>query len=243
MVRRGKAINQLISFGSMESLTTELNSFMIYIGNTISMRINISLISLITIMVVIALVIPVSIASAEENKSPLSSLFKDPTLSIKYDRINFSHDAESEWGIDTADYYAIDLVFRWGPEFYAGWELGYTKDNDLVNDDGDIIDEFEYLSFTAHGKGSLKLCDGISFDLGGGLGFFWIVAEEEKDNGRDTVRYNDHGYAAEALTEFNWRTDWLLIGLDAKYQFAFSCNPHCINYSNYRYGGHVGIIF
>ncbi|MEE9524529.1 MAG: hypothetical protein V3V59_07255 [Thermodesulfovibrionales bacterium] len=67
------------------------------------MRINISLLSLKTIIIVVALVIPFSITSAEEEESPLRSL-QDPTLSIKYDRINFSHDAEKEWGIDYSDY-------------------------------------------------------------------------------------------------------------------------------------------
>jgi hypothetical protein len=120
-----------------------------------------------------------SLARAEEGKTPQQPMLTQPTVSIKYDRINFGSDTEKEWGITASDYYAIDLRFLLEPPLYGGWEIGYTKDYDLVNADGNNIKEFEYLSFSVYGMGSMLTFDGISFDLGGGVGYFWTAAKEE----------------------------------------------------------------
>ncbi len=51
----------------------------------------------------------------------------------------------------------------------------------------------------------------------------------------------DFGFGYQGFVELNWRTRQFVIGFDVKYQAV--TDIFNIDYSNFRFGGHVGVVF
>ena len=80
---------------------------------------------------------------------------------------------------------------------------------------------------------------GLSLGLGIGVGGFWANGEEVRSQVRTDLA--DFGFGVQGFVEFNWRARKFAAGIDVKYQVVTDILG--IDYSNFRWGGHLGVVF
>ena len=140
-------------------------------------------------------------------------------------------------------YRGLDFYRGHPGDFYFGAEIGHAGAREAVNTDGDTIRNFDFLWLEFNEKKAFGLGHGFSIDLGLGGAAFYVDGEEVSMSGGQTFAdpLADIGFGAQVFVDFNWRARDLLLGLDAKYQWAFDIID--IDYSNLRLGAHLGVAF
>lgn len=152
--------------------------------------------------------------------------------------------AAREWGVDREGHFALEVYGAGHPrEFYFGGGITHWKTGRATAADGDTIRDFDFLSVELSEKKAFDLTHGLSWDVGLGGAMFYVDGEEVTMQGGQELSdpLADIGFGLQVFADFNWRARRLLIGLDAKYQWAFDIID--IDYSNFRYGAHLGVAF
>jgi hypothetical protein len=162
---------------------------------------------------------------------------------LKFGQLDLDHSASSAWGVHSEDYLAIEGYHGNKSNLYFGGEFGRSAASTAVNADGDTIQDFDFSWLEMNEKMAVDLTRGFTFDFGAGAALFYVDGEEVLTS--DGVTYTDPladlGFGAQLLIDFNWRLRHLLLGVDAKYQWAFDVIS--VDYSNFRYGAHIGVAF
>lgn len=177
-----------------------------------------------------------------------AGLFGKPSLgnfhiTAKYGLIYFDDDAERVWGIDDENYLGVEFYAGMAPNFYFGLEVGGAEAENAGGTVGDFFSSVDFLSLEANMKVAFALARGVSLDVGGGYALIWIEGEEVSYvlGVPVTTKVADVGQGLQVFMDVNWRLKMLLLGLDAKYQYAF--DVWGLDYSNFRFGAHAGFAF
>ena len=184
-----------------------------------------------------------SLAWPQTTPGPAGPALGKGHLWLKAGQFDLNGDAAGEWGVDREGYLALEGYGELDDEVYIGGELGRSAAASGVNDDGDRIEDFDFLWLEWNTKMAFDLERGFSVDVGLGGALFYVSGDKVIASGdfSSTAPLADVGFGVQVFTDFNWRTRRLLIGLDAKYQWAFDVID--ISYSNLRFGAHVGFCF
>jgi hypothetical protein len=195
--------------------------------------------------IVLILIVSTSVLTAQTRTGspPTGPLLGRGHIWLKAGQNAFGGAATSEWGVDHEDYLAIEgySAARAGA-WYAGGELGRTASADTVNDDGDTIRDLGFWWIELNAKRVFGLKHGFTVDAGFGGAMFYVEGDEVSVvDGTTTDPLADIGFGLQGFADFTWRTRNLLLGLDAKYQWAVDLVS--IDYTNLGLGVHVGFCF
>lgn len=162
---------------------------------------------------------------------------------FKFGQTDFRDDTVAVWGVDQGTYYGLEYYYAVGPAYHVGGEIGATSAEGGVTSDSESIRDFGFYSLEFNNKWMFDLHHGGAADIGFGGAVFWVDGEEVAfwDGGESFVPLASFGYGAQVFADLTWRVNHFLIGVDAKYQFAFDWLY--LNYSNLRFGVHVGMAF
>lgn len=182
---------------------------------------------------------------AEPDPSPARRGFSlgDGHIWLRAGRIDLRESVENEWGLDRETFFALEGYLGRGYETYTGGEIGFASSDAAQNMDGDRLEDLHFRWGGLNVKHAFPMGHGLSFDAGAGLLLFYIDATEVSMSGGMEVRdpLADLGYGFQALGDFNWRYRVLVLGLDARFQYAFDLLD--IDYSNFSVGAHLGVAF
>ena len=189
------------------------------------------------------LAVACSVAYPQTEPGPAGPPLGTGHLWLKAGQFNLNGESAGVWGVDREGYLALEGYGESGEGWYFGGELGRSAAGSGVNDDGDTIRDFDFWWLEWNAKKAFDLKRGFSIDVGLGSALFYVDGEEVVAAGEffSTDPLADIGFGAQVFTDFTWRTRRLLIGLDARYQWAFDVID--ISYSNLRFGAHVGFCF
>jgi len=160
-------------------------------------------------------------------------------LWLAVDRVDFTGATQDVWGVDTDRYFG--LAGWWGgrSNVYAGIELGRVSIGTTRTEDGELIENFAFTSGEFNFKKLFGLAEGLGLGLGAGGALFFASGEEVDAFGRSDLA--DFGCGYQGFVEFDFRYRRFVIGFDAKYQAAIDFLG--IDYSNFRLGPHIGVVF
>ena len=195
-------------------------------------------------LVVLGFLILCLAAYSQTTEGAAEPLLGSGHIWLKAGQTDLRDAAAGAWGVEREGYFALEGY--WASrihEWYTGAELGLTATDSAVTDDGETIRDFGFWWIEINSKRAFDLKHGLTIDVGMGVALFFVEGEEENSLGGTptTDPLADFGFGAQAFTDFTWRTRHLLIGLDAKYQWAMDIIN--IDYSNLRLGAHIGFCF
>jgi hypothetical protein len=203
-----------------------------------------------SIVFLVGLALGPAVDFAQSASAPGDLLLGRAHTWVRIGRTDLSHAAAREWGVDRERHLGIAVYGRRkragrriGPTFYIGGELSHSATDRAVNAEGDVFNDFDFLSLELNDKIVFELKNGLALGVGTGFAIFYVDGEEESTlplmPGATSLA--DAGFGYQAFVDFDWRVRRLILGLDVKYQRAFDIIN--INYSNYRLGAHVGLTF
>ncbi len=184
-----------------------------------------------------------SVALAQTTPAPADPLLGRFHLWVKVGRTHLSDAAAAAWGVDREGYLGLEAYRVDNRGFYLGGEIGGSETASGINRNGQTIRDLGFFSLELNAKRAFNLKRGLTFDAGLGGAFFSVQGEEVRimSGQESTDPLADLGFGLQAFVDFNWRVRRMLVGLDAKYQWAFDVID--IDYSNLRFGAHLGLAF
>lgn len=164
-------------------------------------------------------------------------------LWVKFARADFQDDAVVVWGVDRATHVGLEGYWAGGRTYHVGGEIGYTSAGDLLTSDGDLIRDFGFFSLEGNNKWVFDLTHGFSAGVGLGAAVFWVEGDEVAyvDGEAWSSPLASFGVGVHLFGELTWRVNRFLVGVDAKYQSAGDWLY--LDYSNVRFGVHLGVAF
>ena len=183
------------------------------------------------------------LAASSPAPAPLPPLGRAHLL-LEAGRIDVDDAAAREWGVDREGFFALALYL--GDERglgYLGGEIGHAGTRETTNSDGDRIEDFDFDWIEINTKRAFDLHRGWSADVGFGGAFFYVDGQEVSVQGGEEIRdpLADIGFGLQIVGDVSWRARRLLLGVDLHYQWAFDLLD--VDYSNFRFGAHVGVAF
>ena len=158
---------------------------------------------------------------------------------IKFNQADFDSDIKDAWGVDTEGYVGLEGYWWVRRNGYIGVEIGRIGVGSAVTEDGDRIEDFDFTNLEINTKRLYDLTRGLSLGFGIGVGGFWANGEEVRGQVRTDLA--DFGFGVQGFVEINWRARKFVAGIDVKYQVVSDILD--IDYSNFRWGGHLGVVF
>lgn len=182
-------------------------------------------------------------APAQSAPKPAGPLLGRGHLWLKIGEVDLDDAAAEAWGVDHQTYLGLEGYRGFDHDFYFGGEFGHAGAGTGMTESGDTLRDVDFWWLEMNEKKAFNLRHGLSFDAGLGLALFFVEGQEVTTlSGLEfSSPLADIGLGAQIFADFNWRTRRLLLGLDAKYQWAFDVID--IDYSNLRLGAHVGVAF
>jgi hypothetical protein len=162
---------------------------------------------------------------------------------VRAGRIDLRDSVQNEWGLDRESFVGLEGYAGQGYEVYLGGEIGISSAGDATTSSGEQLRDLHFRWGGLNVKRGFPLRHGLSFDAGLGVLLFSVDAEEVSNSGGIVTSdpLADLGYGLQALGDFNWRYRALILGIDARFQYAFDLID--IDYSNFGLGAHLGIAF
>ena len=160
-------------------------------------------------------------------------------LWLKVQQTDFGGDTDEVWGVDSDVCVSLEGYWSGWDKVYLGVEIGRIDVGTAQDEDGNHIEEFSFTSGEFNVKRVFDLGRGLTLGLGAGSGAFWASGEEVDTLGRSPLA--DFGFGYQGFAEFNGRIRRFVAGVQVKYQAAFDFLE--IDYSNLRFGGHLGLTF
>jgi hypothetical protein len=195
------------------------------------------------LLLVLVSLMTCGVARAETPPAPADPPLGRFHLWVKSGQADFDGAAAGEWGVDREGYLGIEGYGSHAGDFYFGGEIGHVGVGSAITDDGDRIRGFDFLWVELNEKQAVRVGGGFTFDAGLGAALFYVEGKEVVTLGGPefTDPLADIGYGTHVFVDLTWRRGRFLLGLNARYQWAFDIIN--INYSNLRYGAHLGMAF
>ncbi|HXH27537.1 MAG TPA: hypothetical protein VNL37_00725 [Candidatus Polarisedimenticolia bacterium] len=185
----------------------------------------------------------VSVAEAQWTPAPGEPLLGRFHLWLKSGQADFDHQVAREWGVDRKGYLALEGYRGTKNDVYFGGEIARVADDRSINARGQTLRDLDLLWVELNVKTVLELRGNLSFGVGGGAALFYVDGEEITIEGGEEISdpLADLALGSQLFIDLTWRHKRLLLGADARYQWAFDVIN--VNYSNLRLGAHVGLAF
>lgn len=163
-------------------------------------------------------------------------------IAVKADYISFTADEMEGSDTDTGLYLGIEGYGKIAPNLYLGAEIGYTNPN------GNALGfdtELTFMPIELNLKYAVESTPNLAVDFGIGASYNYV---EEKASGYGvSVSIDDWVFGGQIFADLNYKMDMFFIGINAKYQITGEPEYMGIkagyDYSNWRIGGQVGLMF
>src|SRR4030042_1568224 len=159
-------------------------------------------------------------------------------VAVKLDYINFTENEFEDADIDTGYYIGLEAYGEVSPNLYLGAEVGYA------NPDGKIEDvkiEATFIPIELNLKYAFKAAPNFIIDVGAGVSYNF--AELEITEPGDSDSEDDWLFGGQFFVDLNYTVNQFFIGVNAKYQLTEDFKDADFNFSNWRVGGQVGLMF
>jgi hypothetical protein len=156
-------------------------------------------------------------------------------FAVKLDSIDFDEKA-----LDTGYYIGLEGYGEIGRNFYVGAEVGYVNtDGELkteeITGDTDVV----FIPVELNLKYALRLSSYFVIDFGAGGSYNY--AEEEVSG--TSISADDWLFGGQVFTDLNFKAGQIFLGVNAKYQITDHGKDIDHNFSNWRVGGQIGVMF
>ncbi len=163
-------------------------------------------------------------------------------IAVKADYISFTADEMEGSDTDTGLYLGIEGYGKIAPNLYLGAEVGYA------NPEGKALGfdtELTFMPIELNLKYAVESTPNLAVDFGIGASYNYV---EEKASGYGvSVSIDDWVFGGQIFADLNYKMDMFFIGINAKYQITGKADFKEIDtdydYSNWRIGGQVGLMF
>lgn len=192
---------------------------------------------------------------AQQRKAPLGF----GNIAVKVDYINFTEDELEDLDLDTGLYGGLEWYGQIAPSLYLGAEVGYANPDEETTDivSGpflgpvavDIETEITYVPIELNLKYAIEAAPNLVFDFGAGVSMNYAELEVEVSalGVTEDDSENDWLFGGQFFADLNYKFGQFFIGVNAKYQITEDFELDDIDtdtdFSNWRVGGQVGIIF
>jgi hypothetical protein len=177
--------------------------------------------------------------AAEAGDSALPTLGK-AHLWFSYGGVSLSGDAEDLWGLQNETYAGLAFYGHAGGGWYFGGELTLIANDQTVDRDGVELRDVALLSAEFNTKHSWNLGQGFAIAAGFGSSLFVVDGNPVGYDGFEDF-WTDFGFGLVAFGELDWRWRRLVVGASVKYHLA--ADVFDVNYSGFRWGAHVVVVF
>ncbi|OHE58646.1 MAG: hypothetical protein A2Z47_01770 [Thermodesulfovibrio sp. RBG_19FT_COMBO_42_12] len=192
---------------------------------------------------------------AQQMKAPLGL----GNIALKVDYIDFTDSTLEDLDLDTSVYGGLEMYGQVAPGLYLGAEVGYTNPDEettfTVFDPflGPVTVELEteitYVPIELNLKYAIEAAPNLVFDFGAGVSMNYAELEVEGSALGVTVNdsEDDWLFGGQFFADLNYKFGQFFIGVNAKYQITEDFEIDDIDtdtdFSNWRFGGQIGIIF
>jgi hypothetical protein len=192
---------------------------------------------------------------AQQMKAPLGL----GNIALKVDYIDFTDSTLEDLDLDTSVYGGLECYGQIAPGLYLGAEVGYTNPDEettFVDFDPflgpiavDIETEITYVPIELNLKYAIEAAPNLVFDFGAGVSMNYAELEVEGSALGITIddSEDDWLFGGQFFADLNYKFGQFFIGVNAKYQITEDFEIDDIDtdtdFSNWRVGGQIGIIF
>jgi len=158
-------------------------------------------------------------------------------FTIKLDYIDFNEEK-----IDSGSYIGFEGFSEIGQNFYLGAEVGYVDTDGKteiqgLRADSDVI----FIPIELNLKYALKVSPRLIIGLGGGASYNF--AKEEVSEPEISSSIDEWLFGGQIFTDINFKFRQVFLGINAKYQITDHGRDIDHDFSNWRVGGQIGVMF
>lgn len=158
-------------------------------------------------------------------------------FTIKLDYIDFN-----EKELDTGYYVGFEGFSEIGQNFYLGAEIGYVNTDGKVEIEGINADtDVVFIPIELNLKYALKVSSHLIIGLGGGASYNF--AKEEVSEAGLSSSIDEWLFGGQVFTDINFKVGQVFLGVNAKYQITDNGRDIDHDFSNWRVGGQIGVMF
>ncbi len=190
-----------------------------------------------------AFVISSSSAYAAQ-RFPYKAAFGFGNVAMKVDYINFTDDLVKDFDNDKGIYIGFEGYTAIMPNVYLGAEIGYANPDGRIYIDGERVDtEVTFIPIELNLKYATQAAPNLLIDFGAGISSNYVEEEEYGFNFFGSDRRDDWLFGGQFFMDINFTMNQFFIGANAKYQVTEDFKEYNYNYSNWRIGGNIGLMF
>jgi hypothetical protein len=186
---------------------------------------------------------------AQQMKAPLGL----GNIAVKVDYIDFTDNLLADLDVDTSIYGGLEFYGQIASGLYLGAEVGYTNPDDEMTlidpflGPVEIETEITYVPIELNIKYAIEAAPNLVVDFGAGVSVNYAEADQDISflGVADSFSEDDWLFGGQFFADLNYKFGQFFIGVNAKYQITEDFEPDGtdIDFSNWRVGGQMGIIF
>lgn len=168
-----------------------------------------------------------------EEKAPLGI----GNVAVKLDYIVFTDDYWSDSNTeDDGLYIGLEGYGEITPNVYIGGEIGTAANITVFGND------IQYVPVELNIKYAMAADQNFVLDFGAGASYNYAELTIERIGGPD-IEEDDWLFGGQFFAGVAFKINWFFIGADAKYQITEDFKDSDFDFSNWRLGGKVGVVF
>jgi hypothetical protein len=151
-------------------------------------------------------------------------------IGAKVAYIQFTDSMVEALDLDTGLYVGVEAFGEVAPDLYFGVEVGYAgPDEEFV--------ELTYIPFEINLKYAVEPASGLVVDIGGGFSFNFVELEIFSTSDDDWL------FGGQVFTGLSYKAGPVYLGANFKLQLTQDFEDGSMDFTNWRAGGHLGIVF
>ena len=160
-------------------------------------------------------------------------------VALKLDYISFTESELKDVEVDTGFYIGLEAYGEITPNLYLGAEVGYANPDGSV---GIVDTEVTFVPIELNLKYAFKAAPNLAIDIGAGVSYNFAKVEQTA-LGISLYDDDDWLFGGQFFVDLNYTINQFFIGVNAKYQLTEDFKDADFNFSNWRVGGQVGLMF
>jgi hypothetical protein len=159
-------------------------------------------------------------------------------LALKFDYIVFTDGFfDNQGNEDDGLYIGLEGYGKIAPNFYLGGEVGQAANISLVGED--II----FVPIEVNIKYASEFAHNLVVDFGAGFSYSYAALKQSFYVGTAAEERTDWLFGGQIFADLSYKINWFSIGINTKYQITQSFREEDLDFSNFKLGVHIGIIF
>lgn len=184
----------------------------------------------------------VTSAAYGENGAPLGR----GSVALHISSINFTDGELEDLDVDSETLISLAAYFAIQPNLYLGGEVGFTNlDESTTSGAFTLETDLDYVPFEINLKYVTDFQQGLMASLGGGFSLNYVDGKvSQAFPGTILVSKGDEVLlGGQIFCDLIYRTGSLFFGANLKYQLTEELDDLDFDFSNFRIGGQIGLVF